>query len=111
LLPVCATEFAFDAGAFGFGGSSAEAVGEAASHCIERPKETDDSVTAGEADAGTVLWLVCAVEFAFDPRTAGNAGRFAAAVGEAASGWIERPKENSDRVTAGILATICCAAT
>lgn len=117
LLSVCAVEFAFDCRTAGNAGRFAEDVGEAASHCIERLKETSDRVTAGEVVAATGLWLasapslmVCAVEFAFAARIAGNDGRFADAVGETAPAWIERPKEQSDSVAAGILTMICCAA-
>jgi hypothetical protein len=85
-LPVCVMEFEFGRGTAGTAGGAAEAVGEVALHCIERPKESSDTVTAGEA-GGTWLWLawaaslpVCAMELAFDCATAGTAGRFAEAV-------------------------------
>src|SRR5580658_6811010 len=48
-FPVCAKEFAFSCGTAGAVGGAAEAVGEAASNCIERPKGTSASVTAGIA--------------------------------------------------------------
>ena len=68
----------------------------------------EGSVDAGEADAGTALWLAsaaplaaCAVEFAFDRGTEENTGNSAGTVEKAASDWIERPKETADCVTAG----------
>lgn len=116
LLTDCGVEFAFDHGTRGNAGSSAETVGEATPDCIARRLEIFGCETAGEADGGTGLWLVaaaslpvCVARFAFDHRTPGNAGSSAGAVGEAASPCIERPKELSDSVTAGIRTTICCA--
>ena len=91
-FPVCAARFALDCEIAGTTGGATEAVGKVAARCIERPKESAEGVTAGDAGGGTELWLVsapvfpvCAVRFAFDRGTAGTAGRFAVTVEEAAS--------------------------
>jgi hypothetical protein len=83
-------ELAFERGAAGTAGRFAGAVADAALTCVERPKETSDSGTAGEAEEGAGLWLtpapslpVGAMELAFDGGTAGNAGGFAEDAGDA----------------------------